>query len=389
LNNYSVKPEGGVKMVVYANPIDYNEQAASRVGYKKLEDLGDLNTQAKLEGYTDPKTGNPFATFQEKLALVGDILEEQRKEAALAGNARGERYFNNELQKWKQDYVELGSGVHHEQVTRSPEGNQFRSAGDAALESLKVGDPYVVGGPKYTGFGKNTDRVFGTLGTQEQYNRLGPNYMGKQGIIDVNYSPGIRRIQEAAVPKIQDVSVVETPPEEYSWDPSNKPVYNKILNPLGTPPEITPLTLTDAYNQSRTRAQLQGTKYDFKKSPYNLTWVNGSWSIFPANASPTAAYKRTDRRNPIKTAKQLEQAIFVPTKKQPPTKAQKFVVEELWGATKPKKLKITATKKKVITAGSVFEEMFGKQKTDKSTKGITKKPKRSKSIVEEMFGKRR
>jgi hypothetical protein len=353
-------------MVEYAYD---TETKAGRVGYTSLDQLGDVVTQQRLK---EKMALNPFLTFEEKLAIMGDILEGQRKEA-LAGTSNipgvgkyaAERYYNNELQKWKQDYVELSSGVHHGQ-TKAPAGtNIFERQGDVAVVALKGSDPDISKGD-YPG------RIWGL---QQQNERTVPE--GSKS----NYSPSIKSIQDAGN-RIGNLPTDKTDPNYGKFISKAMEVLPAQDTTLSNIPPIGynfPEVTTDYERQAQLNAQLRGVVFNpaIQGKVWNVT--ESMWK-----------YKRTDRRNPVKTAKQLQQAIFTPAKKQPATKTQKFVVEELWGTSKPAKPKTAVKKKsKSISAGSVFEEMFGKQVKDKSLKSITKKPKRSKSIVEEMFGKRR
>ena len=412
--------------------INYNAQTAVRPGYTQLGNLGDPLTQKALDEF---KLKNPGASFQQLHDKVGDILENQRL-AAMPGNTgqldaegkqtpntyggRAERYYQNELQKWGANYTELAAGVRHNQETPSIGGNPFAGQDIAARELVQGSNPLKTHG------GDLVKEVYGL----QDYSWK--NIQGRPEKTDINlkqsYFPGIQKVQTATTsPKLAGVIIdpsdlklaaslglnKNTKLTEVPTTTDIKAVYTPFKSPLLQEPQN---QIYSVSNQSAAATVARGTigskilpglgveeRVDDKGKSYWIVNATDPNAIAAAkkmglpineydNPLPYldwGSYKSTNRRNLIKTSRQLQQSIFTPAKKQKPIKTQKFVVEELWGISKPAKPKTAATKKKSTKSGSVFEEMFGKQKADKSTKSITKKPKRSKSIVEEMFGKRR
>jgi uncharacterized protein YukE len=416
-------------------PINYNIQTAVRPGYTQLSNLGDPQSQKALDEF---KLKNPGASFQQLHDKMGDILENQRL-AAMPGaggqldaegkqtpntyGGRSERYYQNELQKWGANYTELAAGVRHNQETPSMGGNPFAGQDIAARELVQGSNPLKTHGG---------DLVKDVYGLQDYSWK---NIQGRPEKTDINlkqsYFPGIQKVQIATTsPKLAGVIIDPTDLQlasrlglnkntkltEVPTSEAIKLVYSPVKSPLLQEPSGQTYSVS---NQTAAATVARGTIGAKILPGFGVEEKIGAdgksyWIVNATDPNAIAAakkmglpineydnplpyldwgkYKSTNRRNPAKTAKQLQHAIFTPAKKQKLTKTQKFVVEELWGASKPVKPKISVKKKTNNVHKSVFEEMFGKQVADKPVKkAISKKKpvKKAKSIVEEMFGNRR
>lgn len=112
--------------------VSSRENVRNRSGYTDPDTLGDSRTRmiARLLGF------NPDNIPE---AAQGVILEEQRQKAYDTPTLKDDFFYGTQLEKWKQNKVELSSEYHHETLASGlqQKANPYEYSGDLALESLK------------------------------------------------------------------------------------------------------------------------------------------------------------------------------------------------------------------------------------------------------------
>jgi hypothetical protein len=112
-----------------------------RAGFTTPDTLGDLSTQRvarAVEQFRQPLAiaGIPMASEN---AMRGNILSAQLNKAIGTPGTRDDQFFNVELQKWGQNFVEKSSAYHHTAMDAGQPvpANPFEYRGDLAVEFLK------------------------------------------------------------------------------------------------------------------------------------------------------------------------------------------------------------------------------------------------------------
>jgi hypothetical protein len=105
----------------------------SRAGYTPPEQIGDINTQRLLQ-----QRASQNMSSEQRYALLGAILESQRQEAYKTQTLSDDRYFEGEIGKWGENYVEKGSAQHFYLKDTGQVGtNPYEYQADLAVEFLK------------------------------------------------------------------------------------------------------------------------------------------------------------------------------------------------------------------------------------------------------------
>jgi hypothetical protein len=112
-----------------------------RAGYTNPDTLGDINTQRMMEAAerVRPALAGLGYTLPSPTAMEGTVLSAQLDRAIGTPGTRDDQFFNTELQKWGQNFVERSSEYHHTAMRSGVPvpANPFEYQGDLAVEFLK------------------------------------------------------------------------------------------------------------------------------------------------------------------------------------------------------------------------------------------------------------
>ena len=169
--------------------IDYaatsRENVRNRPGYTDPDTIGDSRTRmmARLLGFDSENIPE---------AAQGVILESQRQKAYDTPTLNDDFFYGTQLEKWKQNKVELSSEYHHETLASGlqQKANPYEYAGDLALESLK-GSP-----------GKSSEYTSPSSGT------MAGVLPGGRGLQEVMWDSAVARDQ--GIPQSERVSFMDS-----------------------------------------------------------------------------------------------------------------------------------------------------------------------------------